>query len=205
MWTTGPPPGRPHLSEQMPFSPFTEVRSQLTAGDSACSRRRGRRPCCQMLPLPTKKSEDKMCSHCPKLTCTKQHRARSSSRCHSSKRWSQTRWLWQCSCVSCPGNGVHRNWELGIDSSAKLPSPAVIQSAAGKGKVTTARVPGPCRVRSSVLGPFPTLSDSVPPTACEVSRLLPHFQMLKMGLKKLSDSFRLTPNLKVGVGADPTS
>lgn len=35
----GAPPGWPHLSEQMPFPPFTEVRSQLTAGDSACSRR----------------------------------------------------------------------------------------------------------------------------------------------------------------------
>ncbi|KAI4539133.1 hypothetical protein MG293_010525 [Ovis ammon polii] len=88
-----------------------------------------------MLNLPPKKSEDKMCSsHCPKPICTKQHRARLSSRCHSGKHTAKRVGLGKRSCASCPGNGVSGNWNLGTDSSAKLPSLAVVQSAAGKAK-----------------------------------------------------------------------
>lgn len=92
-----------------------------------------------MLNLPPKKSEDEMCSsRCPKPLCTKQHRARLSSRCHSGKHAAKRVGLGKRSCASCPGNGVSGNWNLGTDNSAKLPSLAVVQSAARKAKVTAA-------------------------------------------------------------------
>ena len=95
-----------------------------------------------MLNLPPKKSEDKMCSsRCPKPTCTKWHRARLSSRCRSGKHRAKRVGLGKRSCVSRPGNGVSGNWNLGANSSAKLPSLAIVQSAARKAKVTAARVP----------------------------------------------------------------
>lgn len=94
-----------------------------------------------MLNLPPKKSEDTMCSsRCPKPTCTKRHRARLSSRCRSGKHRAKRVGLGKRSCASRPGNGVSGNWNLGTDSSAKLPSLAVVQSAARKAKVTAARV-----------------------------------------------------------------
>lgn len=95
-----------------------------------------------MLNLPPKKSEDKTCSsRCPKPTCTKRHRARLSSRRHSGKHRAKRAGLGKRSRASHPGNGVSGNWNLGTDSSAKLPSLAVVRSAARKAKVTAARVP----------------------------------------------------------------
>lgn len=139
-----------------------------------------RRPCCQMLNLPPKKSEDKMCSsHCPKPICTKQHRAHLSSRCHSGKHWSQTCWLWQRSLASCPGSRVDRSWNLGIE--ARLPSPAVIQSAARKAKVTTPEClagtgDGPASWGRAV----PTWSDS----ACDAGRIIPYFSGAENGAQR---------------------
>lgn len=60
----GPPLGRQRLSKQAPFLSLSSQKPHPSAGQRQCLLETlpSQRPCCQMLNLPHKKSEDKMCS-----------------------------------------------------------------------------------------------------------------------------------------------